>query len=237
MAGGKRRRRGRGSKSTKAKPIDSMLVRSSRTAGSALTNFPAEDMLRSAPNMLLTQTPPKNIRGAIHWIQAQLVRVQSLSSSTQTEFNFSFALNDLTNVVGLTGFFDQYCIYAVCVTVQVNDVGVSATTETGRGYTAIDYDNVNNIGSEVAIQAYGTCVTWIPGGGSVQQRLIKPCVAPALFNTGAVFTGYGVGRCWIDCASPSVPHYGYRSYYAANSVGGINLDHVITYIIGFRNNN
>lgn len=228
----------RGSKSRNTAPaIDHELVRSSRTAGSAVTNFPAEDMLRSAPNMLLTQTPPKNIRGQIHWVQAQYVRVNSLSSSANSEINYSFALSDIANVVGFTGFFDQYCIYAVVITVQCNDVGVSASTETGRGYTAIDYDNVNNIGSEAAIQAYGTCVTWIPGGGSVQQRLIKPCVAPAYYNTGAVFTGFGVGRCWIDSASPSVPHYGYRSYYAANTVGGINLDHVITYVIGFRNNN
>jgi len=232
----KTRGHSRGSKSRKQVPaIDRELVSSTRTTGRESTNFPAEDFLRSAPSMSLSQTPPKNIRGQIHWVQAQYARVQSLSSSGNTEFNIQFALNDITNVVGLTNFFDQYCIYSIVVTLQCNDVGVSATTETGRGYTAIDYDNTNNLGSEAAIQAYGTCVAFIPGR-SVQQRFIKPCVAPALYNAGAVFTGYGVARAWCDCASPGIIHYGFRSFFSGNGVSGINLDYIITYVVGFRNN-
>jgi len=231
----KTRYQSRGSKSRQPPAIDRELVASSRTTGKESTNFPAEDMLRSAPSMSLTQTPPKNIRGQIHWVQAQYSRVSTLSNTVNSEVNYTFALSDISSLNGLTGYFDQYCIYAVVVTVQCNDVGVSATTETGRGYTAIDYDNIANIGSEAAIQAFGTCVAFVPGR-SVQQRLIKPCVAPAIYNTGSVFTGYGVARAWLDCSSNQIPHYGFRSYFAANGVSGLNIDYIITYIIGFRNN-
>jgi hypothetical protein len=217
-------------------PIDRIVVSSSRSAGKADTNFPSEDFLRSAPRMNLTQTPPKNIRGQIHWVQAQFVKVNTLSNSAPTEYNFTFALNDLTNIVGLINYFDQYCIYSVVVTVQCNDVGVSATTETGRGYTAIDYDNISPLGSEAAIQAYATCVTFVPGR-SVQQRYIKPCVAPDIYNTGSVFTGFGVARAWLNSTSSQIPHYGFRSYFNANGVSAINVDYILTYIVGFRNNN
>jgi len=226
-----------GSKSKHQVPaIDRELVNSTRSGGRDSVNFPSEDYLRSYPSMTLSQTPPKNIRGQIHWVQAEAVKVNTLASSGNTEFNIQFALSDLASVVGLTGYFDQYCIYSIVVTLSFNDVGVSATTETGRGYTAIDYDNTTNLGSESAIQAFGTAVAFVPGR-SVQQRLIKPCVAPALYNAGAVFTGYGVARAWLDCTSTGIIHYGYRSFFSGNGVSGINANYIITYIIGFRNNN
>jgi hypothetical protein len=231
-----RGRRRRGSRrGRQIPPIDREIVASSRTTGRESTNFPSEDFLRSCPSMALTQTPPRNIRGQIHWIQAQLLRVNTLSNSANTEYNLSFALSDLTAVSGITAFFDQYCLYSVAITVQCNDVGVSATTETGRGYTAIDYDNTGNLGSETAIQAFGTCVGFIPGR-SVQQRYIKPVVAPAIYS-GSAFTGFGVARAWLDCASTGIPHYGFRSYFAANGVSGLNVDYMLTYVLGFRNNN
>jgi len=232
-----RGRKRKGSKNKRQVPeIDRQIIHSGRTMGAADTNFPSEDLLRSAPSMTLSQTPPKNIRGQIHWIQYQSQRTQTLSASATTEVNYSFSLSEVSSISGLTAFFDQYCIYAISITVQCNDVGVSATTETGRAYTAIDYDNINALGSEAAIQAFGTCVQFVPGRGSV-QRFFKPCVAPAVYNTGGTFTGYGVSRSWLDCASAAIPHYGYRSFYAANSVSGLNIDHAITYVVGFRNNN
>lgn len=226
------RRSGRGGGSV----VDKMLVASSRSTGKESTNFPAADLQRSAPSFMLTQSPPKNIRGQIHWVQGIFIRVNGLSASANTEINFSFTLNDVASLAGIQSYYDQYCIYSVVMTIQCNDVGVSASTETGRGYTAIDYDNTTNLGSENAIGAYGTCVAFIPGR-SVQQRLIKPCVAPTVYNTGAAFTGFGVGRCWLDCASPNIPHYGFRSYYAGNAVSGLNIDYIGTYTIGLRNNN
>jgi len=216
--------------------FDRVLVASTRTTGRESTNFPANDLLRSAPSFNLTQRPPMNIRGQIHWVQGNFQRVSTLSASANTEVNYTFAVSDVSSLAGILSYFDQYCIYSIVITVQCNDVGVSATTETGRGYTAIDYDNITNIGSENAISAYGTCVQFIPGR-SVQQRFIKPCVAPAVYNSGSVFTGFGVGRCWLDSASPSIPHYGFRSYFAANTVSGLNIDYLITYVIGLRNNN
>jgi hypothetical protein len=218
-------------------PADQMIVNSSRASGPGQTNFCREDLGRRPTRWLLVETPPKVIGNQIHWIKAtsQFQR-QTISTTVQTEANYAFAFTDLPNVSGLAAFFDQYCIYAVSISLTPNYIeGGSNSVGFGSMCTALDYDNVNNLGSITAVAAFGTSQMVELSMGQTVQRFLKPAVAPALYG-GSAFTSFGVARTWIDSASPSVPHYGFRSIFANNQVAGLVINYDVTYIIGLRNN-
>jgi hypothetical protein len=150
----------------------------------------------------------------------------------------SFQFADLTTLVGLAPFFDQYCIYSVTVNVTPDYEGAGSTLYTfGSVATAIDYDNTTSLGGGFnALLGYSSAVVAELNTGQSIQRYIKPCVAPALYNASAAFSGYGVSRMWIDSASTSVPHYGFRAIFVSNSVSGLSITYDVNYVIGLRNN-
>jgi len=234
MPGGKKKGKGK----RRVIPNDAMIVASSRSTGAGLVNFVKEDLTRRQARWLLTETPPMNISNQIHWVKAtsQFAR-QSVSNTVQTEANFSFALSDLNGVVGLSGFFDQYCIYSVTCSLTPNYiVGSSNTQGFGSLCTAIDYDNIANLGTITAVAAFGTSNMMELSMGVSVQRFIKPAVATALYS-GSAFSNFGIGRTWVDSVNTSTPHYGIRSIYANNQVSGLIVDYDFTYVVGFRNNN
>jgi hypothetical protein len=224
------------SKSTQSS-TDRAIAQSATVVGRANVEVPALDFVRSMPSWQLTQTPPRSIRNQLYWLQGKTSTTVSISNSVPTQANVSFQLADLTDIVGLSGFFDQYCIYSVTVNVTPDFEGAGSTLYTfGSVATAIDYDNVGTLGALHNILAFGSCVVNEMTSGQSLQRYIKPCVAPALFNSSAAFSGYGVGRLWVDSSDTSVPHYGFRSFFTANTVSGLSVTLDCNYVVGFRNN-
>jgi len=222
---------------TPSNAVDQMIVRSSYVVGVAENEFPAQDLLRPMPSWLLTQSPSKNFLNQITWVQAKKQIVTSISNSVPTESNLTFHLSDLPDILGLAGFFDQYCIYAVTVSIHPSFEGAGSTLYTfGTVVTAIDYDNAGTLGSIDAVESYGSAVTHELSPGQGIQRFIKPCVAPALYTSSASFSGYGVQRLWVDSSVTSVPHYGFRSFFVSNTVSGLSCTFDLNYVIGFRNN-
>jgi len=213
---------------------DRLLVASTKATGSTNTFFPKEDFARRMGSWILTQTPPRVIANQIYWVKAQNQATTTVSTTVPTEFTQAFTLSQFTNSAGLSGFFDQYCIYSALVEVNFNYTG---TTPGGFGtmYTAIDYDNVANLASATAYQAYESVLTTKPTVGESVQRLIHPAVAPALYS-GSAFNNFGISRMWVDCANTSTPHYGFRSYFVSNVGTVLTATFDMTCIIGFRNN-
>lgn len=102
-------------------------------------------------------------------------------------------------------------------------------------YSCIDFDNSSSLGSLAAYQAFESCLSSKPTVDQSFQRLVHPAVSTALYGTSTP-TNFGLVRTWIDCNSPTTPHYGIR-YYFTNNVGTVlTAQFDITYIIGFRNN-
>jgi hypothetical protein len=214
-----------------------MIALSSQVSGKATVLAPAVDYSRRQPSFQLIQTPPKNFMDQIHWVRGKTQVVNTISTSAPTEANYSFTLAGLTDLAGLNGFFDQYCLYSITVSITPSFEGAGSTLYTfGTCFTAIDYDNVTTLGTSAAIQAYNSCVTFEISPGQSIQRFYKPCVAPAIYNSSAAFSGYGVSRCWIDSAQTSVPHYGFRSLFISNTVSGLSCTYDFDVVVGFRNN-
>jgi len=220
-----------------AVPNDMMTVASSRTVGTAQNNFVKEDLFRRQQSWLLTQTPPKVVGNQIHWVRGTFQNArQAISNSVPTELNLTFQLSDLVGLVGLASFFDQFCIYSVTTSIGINYTASNTNSISfGTLVTAIDYDSNTTLGSLTAVQAFESSNTTELANGAVVQRLVKPAVAPALYN-GSAFSSYGIARTWIDSASPNTPHYGLRSFFVNNGIASTIATYDSTYIIGFRNN-
>jgi len=131
--------------------------------------------------------------------------------------------------------YDQYCIYAAVV--RITPEIVSGSTYAGRIVSAIDYDNITNLGSFASIANFSNALVQTVVPGMSMERYVKPCVAPAIYDTGsATFTGYGTGRVWLDSASGTVPWFGLRFGVSnAGTLFSYTIDITTTIVAGFRN--
>jgi len=197
------------------------------------------DYSRRPPTNVFNQHPPKNISNRITWIEYDTdIRSQAVSGTSDVEFNYTFQLNDNTNLSGLLSYFDQYAIYCVFISYAIpfsSGSSVIFGSTLGRLTTAIDYDNITNLGSEPAVQAYSSSQTWEMQPGKSVQRYIKPAFSTALYS-GSAFNAYGLGRMFVDAATAGTPWYGIRSYVTHTSTAGFTIDVNMRYIVAFRNN-
>jgi len=220
-----------------SKSVDREITSSSQVAGKGMTLAPALDYTRRQPSFQLVQTPPRNFMDQIHWVRGKVQSTITVSNTAPTESNYTITLSGLVDLVGLASYFDQYCIYSLTANISPSFEGAGSTLYTfGTCFTAIDYDNVTPLGSVSAIEAYNSCVVFEMSAGQSIQRFLKPCVAPALYNSSAAFSGYGVARTWIDSASTGVPHYGFRTFFISNTVSGLSCTVDLDVVVGFRNN-
>jgi len=234
------RRRGRGN--TRTGGNQSIMLRGearSQTGGvrSGLVTSGA-DFTTRPPSALITQSPPRNIRSKIHWFQESFTKDSShnVSSSIDTEVNYSFSIGDFPGGPGLCGYFDQYCIYAVICNITPNGAGFSSNSANfGRLTTAIDFDNTTSLGSESTVQRFATSQTVEIQYPLHVQRVLKPCNTESLYGSG--FGSYGIGRFWVDSVSQGVNHYGLRTYWRNNISSNFNFDLTCVMIVGFRNSN
>lgn len=127
--------------------------------------------------------------------------------------SLQFTLDATSGYTELTALFDSYRIE--CVEVEfvpmynMQSITLAGTVKVAELYTAIDYDDNNAAASLGAMNEYRTnrIATW----NQRFTRSFKPRAAAAVYGSGA-FTSYAQvpGNQWMDCASPSVAHYGLK---------------------------
>lgn len=191
------------------------------------------DLIVARQSWLLTQHPPKNFPRMIFWIQATVEWSFSVTSAL-TEANRTFQLSDVAGYTAYTGAFDQFCIYAV-IQRYTPGLGNALTAYAGEITTAIDLDNITNLGSYATLLSYGTSLTSEVIYGLSMERKILPCVSTPLVNNTETITGYNVARNWIDSAYASTPHFGSRCIVSNSASTGYSFVVNQTYILGFRN--
>lgn len=220
-------------------PYMETLLNSSRTSMPQNVIVNRVDYQFKVPSFSITQSPPRNLRNQIYWFQKTVTFLssKSISYTSDTEYNTSFTVSNLipNEVTALLSLFDQYCIHTIVIHVNVVNSLLNFSGTAGRLTTAIDYDNVGNLGSEAAVQEFSTAQTVEVTQGTSVERVLKPCVDLAVYQLSG--TGYGPTRVWLDSVSNAVPHYGFRSYWTGNtynSGGGLIADYVVTSVLGFR---
>jgi hypothetical protein len=171
----------------------------------------------------------------IYWIRQNYTTTITTSSASLTEVNTSFtAVADMLQYGSYLLVFDQYCLHSVVYTVANTSVssGVNANPTV---YTSIDFDNINNLGSVPAIQAYGTCNTAVLASGQSVTRYFEPCTAGYVYTNLA--GNYAVAqRTWIDSASTGISFYGVRTIIPATSSGAVILSLTFACVWALRNN-
>jgi hypothetical protein len=220
-------RKGKSTRKSKREPVnvDSLIMRSNK--GGPLTITVPEDLASAPRSWSFTQKPPKNFLGQTHWFQGTLTSTVNTGTTGPTETNQLFYLSLFDVGSGIAAAFDQYAFYCVTVTVTPG-TNISIGTNP-RVWSAIDYDNVNNIGV-AGIQAFGSCTCTTLSNNSSVERFVKPCVDPSLYAGG-----YGAGRFWVDSGSPTVQHFGVRLIFEpTNSNEGMNI--TIKAVIAARSN-
>jgi hypothetical protein len=186
-------------------------------------------------NFNIVQSPPKQLSNQIYWAQLSTDDLISLSNTAVTEANVVFTAANFNGFTQLSGAFDQYCMYAV--TISIATLVVEASFGAIQCYSAIDYDSGTAIG-KAALEAYSSFnyTSLGPGGQSSLIRFVKPCIAPQVTSSNLPVPG-GVSRQWLDSAYPSVQHYGFRNIFDTYSATVTNAVHrVYTGVFGFRNN-
>jgi hypothetical protein len=231
------RRRARGGKRG-VNPVDAILARNQRAGTNANLVTCSSDLTTRPVRMVLSQSPPKNIRSLVHWFEiagANPIIGTGISNSVETYGGFAFALNQISGYASYLAVFDQYCLYSVNAFIKMNGITTNNSASTGQFCSAIDFDNNATPSSFASLANYGTSQIVSMTYGLTCQRFIKPCIAEALYS-GSAFSDYGVGRAWIDSASADVQHYGLKLAWKNNATSSLTYDFWWTAVVGFRNN-
>jgi len=129
------------------------------------------------------------------------------STTVPTYFGLSFLVNSLDNFTSLAAVYDQYYITLIeCQVVpDVSEVTIS-TSAVGSYVTAVDLDDAAVPTSYSNAASYASSISSNQTVGHYHRW--APQFAVATYS--GAFTSYGVSKGWIDCASPSVQHYGLK---------------------------
>jgi len=182
--------------------------------------------------MTLIQNPPKNFPNMIYWIRCSFDDTISFTSVVNTGAR-GFQLSDMTRAVAHATNFDQYCIHTVICNFDPM-MAPGSTITPGVFASAIDFDSNTPPTGPGQLEEYASYLSLSMAPGTTQERVIHPCVTPAVYGGSASFSGYAVSRSWVDCANTTIPHFGVKYAYVGSS-GNMVIKVLYTYIIGFRN--
>jgi hypothetical protein len=157
----------------------------------------------------------------------------STSAATPQSFGVNFILSSLAPYAAYCSIFDQYAIVQAVVRIQPMLPTFAAGTGPGALVTAIDHDDSTAFTTKAQAQAFTTALETI--GSIGQTRVIQPRVAVAAYS-GSVFTAFANQRTYIDCASPSVPHYGLKVFFDASTTVVVNYSVDVELFVHFRDN-
>jgi len=160
----------------------------------------------------------------------------SSSAGGEVIYTQSFKLSDLPGSGSLVAVFDQYKIDAIEVWLipNTNTTGNSAGFDGFTVSSVIDYDDDSTSGvTSATLQQYQNCVMTSRFEGV--YRKWRPHAQSSLLNNSNALVGSGnVTSPWIDCAQPSIKHYGIKLVFNATATTSI-LSVRARYSVSFRN--
>jgi hypothetical protein len=187
---------------------------SSRASRSSTRGMAPQNKADLAVKPLSYRVPlnvPRQVSNQVVWDVLKLFSAITIPTSGIVETNFPFFLSQHPQVSSWTALFDQWCIPQATVSFQ-SEIPPGSTANPAVFVTALDFDNVANVGSLSALEDFSTASVDQMSAARVVTRSIHPCVK---LRSGATDSS-AVTRQWIDCASPAIAWYGVRS------IGGVS---------------
>jgi len=151
---------------------------------------------------------------------------------TPTFYSLSFIVNNFDDASSYLSVFDQYKFEQVEVWNGVSSPNINppAAGNEGLFYSAVDLDDANAPTTITNVEAKQGSIVSNPQGGHYHKW--KPHVAIAAYS-GAFTSFSNSPAVWIDSASPSVQHYGYKAAVSLSSIAQ-SYNMTIRAIISFR---
>jgi hypothetical protein len=143
--------------------------------------------------------------------------------------SFAFILSSLPNYTSYTSLFDQYRVDQLEVWLEPSSVLSTANYSTLA--TAIDLDDANV--ATAYSQVEGKQGALVGEGAAGRYHRWRPHVAIAEFS--GAFTSYGNAPAgWIDAASPSVQHFGFKTAAGITSSGAVSYNLTVRAVVSWR---
>jgi hypothetical protein len=165
------------------------------------------DLMIKPPSNSIPRSLPRNFLYDPFFDRVTTRNPQLLSTTADTEFNYSFNLATHPAQSSLVTLFDQWCIVMASVTLFNPLAPGISTVPVAMIHSAIDFDSTGTIGRS-KIDQFDTIQVCALGTGakSSHTRSCKPCNAADLSGSN----GSGVTRLWCDSAVTSTPWFGVR---------------------------
>jgi len=177
--------------------------------------------------------PDKIPRNFLSQVVYDLVKIRQTYTTLTTgvfEQNQTFSLSLHPQSTSWAALFDQWCVLAGSVTL-LNPQAPGSTAPEIEVHTALDFDNITNLGSLTTIDDYDSSQVDILGPGSRVNvtRSVKPCLKTSASGNanGALL------RTWCDSASPSSAWYGIRCIFAQTTTA-VTFIYETSIWFGFR---
>lgn len=160
------------------------------------------------------------------------------SSSGAYATGLSFNINGLPDLTDFTTLFDQYKLNGIQIqfipNITSNDMNpVSTYYELPNFHTIIDRDDEiapANLNVMMQYPSYKRT-----RGHQVHTRYFRPSLAQTIFKTSSTTGTSQVGPKWLDCADPTIPHYGMKVWIdQTNSTTNIKYRVYTKYYLQFK---
>jgi len=217
--------------------------RGNKHPGRRMTRRVISDLRRPETKVwqMASQPLPAQILNAARDNQVYTVRqtvefgpLLTSSAGAETNVVTSFVLSQLTGVASWTAVFDQYRIDEIemWLTPTTNTTGNAAGFDQYRLYNVIDYDDDASTTISALVQYQNVCDV---GRFEGVYRKWRPHIQGSLNNASNALVGsQNIASTWIDCAQPSIKHYGVKSAQTATSTTVV-LSMRARFKVSFRN--
>jgi hypothetical protein len=175
---------------------------------------------------------PRNVQSLIAW---DSVKVNSLitGASSLVETNYAASLSIHPQASSWASLFDQWTIPQFTVEFD-SQIPPGATNIPPVLYTAIDFDNVANLGSIAVLEDYSTCEARQLTTGVRTMRSVRPCVKIVQGVSGGSTSTSGVSKAmWVDSGQITTQFYAIRSILGISPATVVNVTWTIWF--AFRN--
>jgi len=135
------------------------------------------------------------------------------SSAAEGLYAFSFALSDAADYLSYVAVWDVFRIREIIVTIV--PLTLPSTPSAGPSYSfayvSPDFDDATTPANSVAMLSYATLAVLAPADR--YSFKIQPAVDIATTTSAAASINgvFNKRSPWLDCSSPSVPHYGMKA--------------------------
>jgi hypothetical protein len=177
---------------------------------------------------------PRNIQSLIAWDSVKVTLVLTTNNTSLVETNFTGALNVHPQASAWQQLYDQWSIPQMTVEFD-SMLPPGATVLPTVLYTALDFDNNNNIGSITAIEDFSSCEVVPMTAGRRTMRSVRPSVKLIQgLNGGGTSISGPAGPMWVDSGQLTTSFYCIRSI-LAQATSSYNVNTTFTVWFCFRN--